>query len=187
VLDVGGGSSELAVDVPARARERNRVAFTVSAEIGAVRLAEAHPEILGAEALEEGDRSAVSGAAREDVRAALLPYAAAPRPDRLMVVGGTAFTAAAMIGNGPLRDGVRMSHGQRLSLIDALLARTLDERKAMPFIRPQRADILPAGLLIIDEACDALGIDAVTVSVDDLLAGYLASAEYDEIAIRIAG
>jgi exopolyphosphatase/guanosine-5'-triphosphate,3'-diphosphate pyrophosphatase len=71
-----------------------------------------------------------------------------------------------------------MSTGERVALIDGLLARDLAERKAMPHIRPQRADILPAGLLIIDEACRLLDIDALIVSTDDLLAGYLASAEY---------
>jgi exopolyphosphatase/pppGpp-phosphohydrolase len=59
-------------------------------------------------------------------------------------------------------------------LLDALLSRDLEERKALPFIRPQRADILPAGIAIIDEACQILGVPDVTVSVDDLLAGYLA-------------
>jgi hypothetical protein len=33
---------------------------------------------------------------------------------------------------------------------------------------------LPAGLAIIDETCRILGIPEATVSVDDLLAGYLA-------------
>ena len=178
VLDVGGGSSELAVDVPAHARGSNRVAFTVSAEIGAVRLAERHPALLGAAGLGDAQRRATIADARHDVRAILAPYAQAPRPDRLLAVGGTAFTAASMIVGSALRDGVIMRRTQRTQLIDQLLARGLEERKAMPYIRPQRADILPAGLLIVDEGCALLGVDAVTVSVDDLLAGYLRSSDY---------
>ncbi len=186
VLDVGGGSSELAVDVPALARERKQVAFTTSVEIGAVRLAERFPILLGATALDAPARAAAVAAARADIRAALVPYTTAPRPEGLIVVGGTAFTAASMVAGGPQRDGVTLDASQRTGLIDALLARTLDERKAMPFIRPQRADILPAGLLIIDEACAMLDASIVTVSVDDLLAGYLASEEYAATA-RAAG
>ncbi len=182
VLDVGGGSSELAVDAPVAARERKRVAFTGSIEIGAVRLAERHPALLGAAALDAPARVAATAAARGDIAEALGPYAAAPRPGRLIVVGGTAFTAASMIAGGDRRDGVTMSHAQREELIDGLLVRDLEARKAMPHIRPQRADILPAGLLIIDEACALLGIDTVTVSTDDLLAGYLASADYALVA-----
>ncbi len=182
VLDVGGGSSELAVDVPASARASGRVAYTRSIEIGAVRLAERHPVLLGASALAAPARATAVAAARADIGATLAPFAAAPRPARLVVVGGTAFTAAAMIAAADLRDGVTLSHQERAGLIDALLTRNLQERKAMPHIRPQRADILPAGLLIIDEAARLLDTDTITVSTDDLLAGYLASPEYEATA-----
>jgi exopolyphosphatase/guanosine-5'-triphosphate,3'-diphosphate pyrophosphatase len=79
-----------------------------------------------------------------------------------------------------------LTRADRLALVDALLERALDERRAMPFIRPQRADILPAGLLVIDEACESLGIDAVTVSIDDLLVGYLRSDAYAATAAPAA-
>ena len=186
VLDVGGGSSELGVDLPARARASERVAFTLSIEIGAVRLSERYPALLGSAALAAAGRSTLIGATRADIAATLQPYDAAPRPDRLIAVGGTAFTAAAMIAAAPLRDGVAMTHADRIALIDALLARALDERKAMAFIRPQRADILPAGLLIIDEACTRLAIDTIAVSIDDLLLGYLRSDEYAATATSVS-
>ncbi len=182
VLDVGGGSSELAVDVPAAARAARHVAFTLSVEIGAVRLAERHRMLLGDDAYRPGVRAALVERARADIRTALGPYEEAPRPERLIVVGGTAFTAAAMIAQADLRDGIAMSRAQRVALIDTLLSLRLEDRKALPHIRPQRADILPAGLLIIDEACRILGIDTATVSVDDLLAGFLDSPEYDASA-----
>ena len=178
VLDVGGGSAELAVDVPSLAHARRHVACTMSVEIGAVRLAERHPALLGARALDGAERDATTGAARADCRAVLAPYATAPRPARVIVVGGTAFTAAAMLAGSGQRDGVTITRAQRDDLIDALLSRTLDERKTMPHIRPQRADILPAGLLVIAEACALLEVDTVIVSTADLLAGYLASADY---------
>jgi len=47
VLDVGGGSSELAVDTPAHARAAGDVRWTISLEVGAVRLSERHPMLLG--------------------------------------------------------------------------------------------------------------------------------------------
>ena len=178
VLDVGGGSTELAIDVPADARRRAAVAYTCSVEVGAVRLAERHPALLGGAALAPAERARVLAAARSDAAEILAPFAAAPPPARLVVVGGSAFTAAAMVAAGPLRDGVTMSAPQRAALLDALLSRDLEGRKALPFIRPQRADILPAGIAIIDEACRILGVPDVTVSVDDLLAGYLASRDY---------
>jgi exopolyphosphatase/guanosine-5'-triphosphate,3'-diphosphate pyrophosphatase len=184
VLDVGGGSTELAVDVPREARRRAAVEYTCSVEVGAVRLAERHPALLGGAALEPAERAQVLSAARADAAAILAPFAAAPKPARLIVVGGSAFTAAAMVAAAPLRYGVTMDALQRAALLDTLLARDLDARKALPFIRPQRADILPAGIAIIDEACRILGVPDVTVSVDDLLAGYLASRSYAERALH---
>jgi exopolyphosphatase/guanosine-5'-triphosphate,3'-diphosphate pyrophosphatase len=178
VLDVGGGSSELAIDVPAEARRTAAVAYTCSVEVGAVRLAERHPALLGARALAPPERERVLAAARADAAAVLAPYARAPRPERLIAVGGSAFTAAAMVAAAPLRDGVTIGADERAALLDALLERDLDARKALPYIRPQRADILPAGLAIIDEACRILGVRDVTVSIEDLLAGFLDSAEY---------
>jgi exopolyphosphatase/guanosine-5'-triphosphate,3'-diphosphate pyrophosphatase len=95
-------------------------------------------------------------------------------------VGGTVFTAAAMITSG-VQDGAAMTHADCVRLIDALLARALDDRKAMPHIRPQRADILPGGLIVVDEACRLLGVDRFTVSEADLLLGYLTSKAFRAI------
>ena len=182
VLDVGGGSTELAVDVPSVAQRHGAVAYAHSVEVGAVRLAERHPALLGEGALGPAERVRVLAAARADAASILAPLSAAPLPVQLIVVGGTAFTAAAMVAAAPLRDGVTMNPFERAALLDDLLARDLEGRKAMPFMRPQRADILPAGLAIIDEACRILGVPNVRVSVDDLLAGYLASPAYAERA-----
>jgi len=177
VLDVGGGSAELAVDVPARARRSGTVRATLSLEVGAVRLAERHPALLGARALHPAERRALNEEARADAAAILTPFAAMRGFAELVVVGGTAFTAAAMVAGG-VRDGITMTRKDTNRLIDDLLARDLDARKAIPHIRPQRADILPAGLIVVDEACRLLGMDTFTVSEADLLLGYLTSSAF---------
>jgi exopolyphosphatase/guanosine-5'-triphosphate,3'-diphosphate pyrophosphatase len=177
VLDVGGGSAELAVDVPARARTTGTVQRTISLEVGAVRLSERHPALLGARALDAAERSALDAAARSDAASVLTPLAEIRGFDELIAVGGTVFTAAAMTGGG-LHDGAAMTRDDDHRLIDALLALDLDARKALPGIRPQRADILPAGLIVVDEACRLLGIERYTVSEADLLLGYLTSAAF---------
>ncbi len=177
VLDVGGGSAELAVDVPARARAAGTVARTFSLEVGAVRLAERHPALLGARALGDGERRALDAAARADVAAVLGPYGTVRGFAELIAVGGTVFTAAAMVAGG-LRDGATMTRADRERLIAELLARDLAARKAMPHIRPQRADILAAGLIVVDEACRLLDVDELTVSEADLLLGYLNSPAF---------
>jgi exopolyphosphatase/guanosine-5'-triphosphate,3'-diphosphate pyrophosphatase len=181
VLDVGGGSSELAVDSPAQARANGAVRHTLSLEIGAVRLSERHPRLLGARALGDDERRALEDEARADAAAVLAPFGAVRGYSELIAVGGTVFTAAAMVAGGT-RDGATMTSADRQRLIDDLLARDLDARKALPHIRPQRADILPAGLIVVDEACRLLAVDAFTVSEADLLQGYLTSAEFRAVA-----
>jgi exopolyphosphatase/guanosine-5'-triphosphate,3'-diphosphate pyrophosphatase len=172
VLDVGGGSTELAVGT------RERIEAAISLEIGAVRLSERHPALLGAHALVPAEREDLAQRARADAAKVLAPLADLRGFAELVAVGGTAYTAAAMLACDATRDGVSMNCEERRKLVDDLLARTLEERRALPFIRPQRADILPAGLLIIDEACAHLAIDTVRVSHHDLLAGYLQSPAY---------
>jgi exopolyphosphatase/guanosine-5'-triphosphate,3'-diphosphate pyrophosphatase len=180
VLDVGGGSAELAVDAPSHARRTGTVRETLSLEVGAVRLAERHPALLGARALNAGERHALNEEARADAAAVLAPFAALRGFSELIVVGGTVFTASAMIAGG-VRDGATMTRADTNRLIDDLLARNLEDRKAMPHIRPQRADILPAGLIVVDEACRLLGVNAFTVSEADLLLGYLTSPAFRAI------
>ena len=180
VLDVGGGSTELAIDVPARARANGTVRQTTSLEIGAVRLSERHPALLGARALAGDERRRVEREACADAARVLAPLAGMRDFATLIAVGGTVFTAAAMIAGG-VRDGATMTAVDRRLLIDELLSRGLAARKAMPHIRPQRADILPAGLIVVDEACMLLGVDAFTVSEADLLLGYLTSPAFRAI------
>ncbi|HEX3466204.1 MAG TPA: hypothetical protein VHS78_19305 [Candidatus Elarobacter sp.] len=180
VLDVGGGSAELAVDSPSHARAAGAVRRTLSLEVGAVRLSERHPALLGARPLDDDERRALEEEARADAAAVLRPFAAMRGFSELIAVGGTVFTASAMIAGG-VRDGATMTAADRRHLIDELLRRDLDARKAMPHIRPQRADILPAGLIVVDEACRLLGIDAFTVSEADLLLGYLTSPAFRAI------
>ena len=182
VLDVGGGSSELAVDTPAHARASGVVRRTFSLEIGAVRLAERHPALLGGRALDLAERYALDAEARADADGVLAPLGAVRGFAELIAVGGTVFTAAAMVADG-LRDGAVMTRADNERLIDALLARDLDARKALPHIRPQRADILPAGLIVVDEACRLLGADTFTVSEADLLLGYLTSPAFRAIPL----
>ncbi len=178
VLDVGGGSTELAVG------KRDAIEQTISLEIGAVRLSERFPALLGQRALDVPTRTALVTQARLHVDAILAPLAGFAAFDELIAVGGTVFTAAGMFAHDPARDGVRLDRLHRRALIDDLLARNLDARRTMAHIRPQRADILPAGLIVVDVACDRLGMDTLRVSHADLLAGYLRSAEYR--AYRVA-
>ncbi len=172
VLNVGGGSTELAVG------RDSIVARTISLEIGAVRLSERFPDLLGARALNVAEREALCAQAGAFVDTILAPLAGFRGLPRLVTVGGTMFTAAGMLAQNPERDGVIVTPRDRRTLIDALLAADLAQRRAMRFIRPQRADILPGGLIVVDRACHLLGHGVVFVSHSDLLLGYMTSSAY---------
>jgi exopolyphosphatase/guanosine-5'-triphosphate,3'-diphosphate pyrophosphatase len=167
VLDVGGGSTECALGC------NGTVEQAVSLEIGSVRLAERFAPTLGD--APPDDARAAGRAAREAAALALAPLARFPHPGEVRAVAGTPLTLGA-IAFGLEADAVSgrtLSRAQIDALIERLLALGLAARKALPGMIPQRADILPAGAIIVSEALRLLGCDAARLEVNDLLLGYL--------------
>ncbi len=169
VFDVGGGSTECAGGYKPRAQN------VVSCEIGAVRLTEAVPELAGAQAFISDETLDV---ARAMVRDALKPFTTFRRPDRIVFVGGSATTAVNLLQQERRtfayeelsRSGLHAAFAQ-------LRARDVASRKQLPGINPQRADILPAGLLVLDELFDLTGSTSAIVSTNDLLLGTLLASQ----------
>ncbi len=157
VLDVGGGSSEYAT------RDAS-----VSLEIGAVRLTERFPSLREDATVDEIER------ARSEVRTALQPLLAFTKVDRLVMVGGSATTSRAVAAGrrmtGPYE---ALMHADLRNVIDRLASLELAQRKELPGMIAQRADILLAGALILDETCALTGHAEALVSTNDLLLGYL--------------
>jgi exopolyphosphatase/guanosine-5'-triphosphate,3'-diphosphate pyrophosphatase len=165
VIDSGGGSTEFAVGSGA---EPDAVA---SCEIGAVRLTEAVPE-LG------GHSGAVSPEAlkraRTNALAALAPLARFERGIRIGIVGGSATTAAAIAADGPVDfDTAPVSRTDLQRVLQRLCSMDVEHRKRVRGMRPQRADILPAGIVILDTALELLEADTAIASRWDLLLGVL--------------
>jgi len=139
VVDVGGGSTEI-ITVDA-----GQVTARASLPIGAVRLTERHlrhdppnaPEITALTA--DIDRH--------------LATLELPRAIPVIGTAGTATTLAAVkLGldhyDPALVTGLRLSRDAVVVLLGRLLAATVDERKAIPGIEPQRADVIAAGAAI---------------------------------------
>lgn len=101
---------------------------------------------------------------------------AAPPADTLVVSGGTATTLAAMdLGlsgyDSAAVHGRRITRARLLELIRSLVAVPLDERKSFPGIEPGRAEVLPAGAVIIDELLSWCRQDEFLVSARGLTWG----------------
>jgi exopolyphosphatase/guanosine-5'-triphosphate,3'-diphosphate pyrophosphatase len=157
VLDVGGGSSEYATRDAA-----------VSLEIGAVRLTERFPTLREMAAPDEIAR------ARTEAQAALRPLRDFVKVDRLLMVGGSATTAFAVISGRRTTDSHEaLTRAGLGDVIDRLASLPLEKRKELPGMVAQRADILLAGALILDEACAVTRHAEALVSTNDLLLGYL--------------
>jgi exopolyphosphatase/guanosine-5'-triphosphate,3'-diphosphate pyrophosphatase len=57
--------------------------------------------------------------------------------------------------------------------LERLLAMPLEERKKVEGMKPQRADILPGGIIVIETAMEIIGSDKAVATSSDLLLGIL--------------
>jgi len=93
---------------------------------------------------------------------------------RLIGVGGTVTTMAALAQRLDPYDPDRV-HGFRLPrravdrITRDLLARPVEDRRRLPGLQPERADIIPAGALAVQYLLRTLGRESLTVSEADLL------------------
>jgi exopolyphosphatase/guanosine-5'-triphosphate,3'-diphosphate pyrophosphatase len=167
VLDIGGGSTECAVGAGG-VLEAAR-----SLELGSVRVSERHPDLMGGAPGPQAH--AAAAVAREQIRATVAPLAAFGPLSQVRCVAGTPLTLAAVAA----RSHVDRVSGTTLSLatldatLDALLDLTLEARRALPGMLPQRADVIVGGGLVLSEALRALGAEAGLLESNDLLLGYL--------------
>lgn len=156
VIDIGGGSTEF---IYGRA---GRVTFRHSFDVGSVRLTERH---IRHDPPTAAERQQVSDAL-DAVFAALPPP---PADAEVVGIAGTVTTVFAVERTIEPYEGTRV-HGQLLSRaeVDACTARLftlpLAERKALPGMQPKRADVIPAGALVLSRALHRLGAEQMRVS-----------------------
>ncbi len=171
VLDIGGGSTECAVG------SSGDLERSVSVEIGTVRLTESFVALDGSQP--GAPAFAAACRAREAVSQLLCPLAEFVPIVELLAVAGTPATLAAIeLGSEVDRvSGAMLSRERIAVLLERLLDVGIEERRAMPGMLPQRADLLAAGAIILDEAMARLGVTRVRVESNDLLLGYLLGLE----------
>ncbi len=180
VVDIGGGSTELAVGGGGGADA------VESLRLGAIRLTAAVTPGLG-----EGP---VSGAAYRDLRrrvqlslAPLVRRLGAWPADVTYGTSGTivnlAAVAARMIhGQMPAREQ-QLTRKDLRTVAKALRTMPLAQRREAPGLNPARADIVVAGAAILETVMDELGIEAIVALAqcglrEGLLMDYLAKHEY---------
>ena len=171
VIDIGGGSTEIVVgrgmDV--------RCAF--SCQMGAVRLSQLLP------IRDHGDLPAVVEAADAILQEKLRGHPALTLPAQWRGTGGTFTTLAAIVRGMHWTERTYM-HGTPVTLEDAertarmLADMTLEQRRSLPGLQPNRADIVVHGICILLACMRRMGVNCITVSEYGNLDGYV-RAHYD--------
>ena len=166
VVDIGGGSTELVVG------RDEVVAWSTSLDVGSVRMTE---RFLSTDPPTAGEIDACSSYLRDALTAEALGLAPVAT---LVGVAGTITTVAAHAMNLPAYDrsaihGAQLSIDQTRAACAALAGMTVDERRALPFMHPGRADVIGGGALVLDAVLTSLPLatDALIVSGHDILDG----------------
>jgi exopolyphosphatase/guanosine-5'-triphosphate,3'-diphosphate pyrophosphatase len=167
VLDIGGGSTEFIYGDRA-----GRVAFRHSFDVGAVRMTE---RFVHADPLPASERAAIEA----HLRATFAQLPPPPPGAELVGVAGTVTTLYTLQHRIDPYDAARVQGGtltlpELEALVDTLCRLPLAERRALPGLQPKRADVIPAGALILLEALRALGLTRCRVSDRGLRWGLLA-------------
>ena len=165
MIDIGGGSSEIAIGTPAG------IECAFSCQMGAVRLYRR----LRLDRKE--DMEPVEVAAAEILDERLREYSDLELPDAWVGTGGTFTTLAAMALGEPWTNrthvhGTVITCSQIRGIGEKLAGMNIEERKKLPGLQPSRADIVVHGICILLGVMERIGIDRITVSEWGNLDGY---------------
>ena len=186
-IDIGGGSTEIIIG------DQANYSYLDSLRLGAIRLTDLF--------LPEGAKTAVPpemyGKMRKYVRNAVIRTTHRVKEEKLGIAiasSGTAINLAEisnrMVGNIDARS-LTLRRSQLKKIMAMLCSLPLEERRKVPGINPERADIIIGGGAILETLMDEFGLEEVAVSErglrDGMLAEYLAQGgdqTYNEMSVR---
>ena len=166
VIDIGGGSTEIIVG------NGMDVRCGFSCQMGAVRLAGWLP------IRDHGDLETVQQVAADILEEKLRLHPALTFPAAWRGTGGTFTTLAAIMKGIRWTDRTYM-HGTVLTkdfiyrIARDLADMPIEERKLLPGLQPNRADIIVHGICILIACMDRMGMEEITVSEYGNLDGYV--------------
>jgi exopolyphosphatase / guanosine-5'-triphosphate,3'-diphosphate pyrophosphatase len=166
VLDIGGGSTEMIIG------SGGEVGFHVSTQAGVVRQTERHFHV---DPPDPAEMDALAADARGILEAAV-PTDRRGEVQHGIAVAGTATSLAAIAQHLDPYDPERV-HGYLLSsgecdrILGELAAMTLDARRQVAGLHPDRAPTIVAGVLIFREVLRLFGLSRIEISEHDILRG----------------
>ncbi|WP_122816550.1 exopolyphosphatase [Nocardioides pantholopis] len=163
VVDIGGGSTELILGSSAPEAAH-------SMDIGSVRLHERHLR-------SDPPTMAEVDACVADIDAQLdaCPVCPAAAATVVGVAGTTITIAAGVLGltayDRDAIDQARLRVDDVHAMVDRLVSMTVNERLALPWMHPGRADVIDAGALILSRVLRRTRVTELVVSEADILDG----------------
>ncbi len=164
VIDIGGGSTEMMSYSCAK-----------SVDMGSVRFTERY---LKSNPVTDEEFWSCQDAIDEQIQKFLPWRKTVQSEDRIVAVAGTATTLAAWYLNlekfdAQKVDSIVLSRGDLHRMVEELKWRTIEERKSLPGIEPQRADVILAGALILWRILEVLEFRECQISTRGLRYGVL--------------
>ena len=168
VIDIGGGSTELILG------SRDRIDYSVSIAAGAVRMTE---QFITGHPIRDEEINKLKSRLNELFREPL-EYLNGKKIDRIIAIGGTATTAAAIfhrmdIYKPEIVHNTVINKSFVADAFESLKSMTLQERHSVKGLQKERADVMPAGLCIMQHIIEGLKKESFTVSENDNLEGMI--------------
>jgi exopolyphosphatase / guanosine-5'-triphosphate,3'-diphosphate pyrophosphatase len=168
VVDIGGGSTELVLG--AESPDATHLDAAHSMDVGSVRLHERHLR-------DDPPTTAEIRACVADIDAALDRSPVDPASAATVVgVAGTTLSVVAGVLDLPaydldVLDQAEVPVADVIAFVDRLVAMPLDQRLALPWMHPGRADVIDAGGLILARVLRRTRVESLVASEADILDG----------------
>jgi exopolyphosphatase/guanosine-5'-triphosphate,3'-diphosphate pyrophosphatase len=179
VADLGGGSTELVLGAAGGVAGDRRVEISTasSVDVGSRRVLDA---FLASDPPTSDELDRASRWAAAEMR----PFfqSLRERPRILLTLAGTGTTLSA-VKQGLEPYDAAMVHGSVLTrgdvagLREKLAAMPVTERRLVPGMDPERADVIVAGAVILEAILGLSGLDSTTISEHDILYGLVLEGE----------
>ncbi|MDE6210550.1 MAG: hypothetical protein K2G42_01090 [Clostridia bacterium] len=158
VLDIGGGSAELAVG------DGNGLTYAKSLPIGLMRIYDRCQE----------DVEAIDAYVADTI----CQYGKVPKFDNLLAIGGTATTFVAIKEkmkeyDPKVVDGYVLTKGDIEEMTEKIRAMDMQDRLLLPGLEPKRANVIVGGGRLLSAIMGMLGRDSLVVRESDNQEGFL--------------
>ncbi|MBO7187197.1 MAG: hypothetical protein J6V68_02215 [Clostridia bacterium] len=157
IIDIGGASSEITV------RKDGKTVYSYSLDLGGVKILDKCGQSL----------DKIYALCKKKVE----EYGDIPLSE-FYAIGGTATSIASIKLKLKVYDK-NIVHLHKLSqddvkkVIELLASKTVEERKSIDGLQPERADVILGASVFLDTIMDKIGVSEIFVSEDDNLDGYL--------------